>query len=105
MALSNRDRVGKALDLLRDGLGEFAEREVHRAIKEGLPPTRIRVFEDDPSLMEKPIHTYDAAALLKIMWGNWNGHFPRCVGACRTQLGQRAARCAQQVGAPGSILQ
>ncbi len=33
MAMTNRDRVGKALDLLKDGLGPFVEREflrVHR---------------------------------------------------------------------------
>ena len=27
MAITNRERVGKALDLLRDGLGPFVQRE------------------------------------------------------------------------------
>jgi predicted AAA+ superfamily ATPase len=86
MAISNRDRVSKALDLLRDGLGSFVEREVHRAIKEGLQPMRVRAFEDDPSLMERPIHTYDAAALLKILTSNWNDIFRDVLGFAERNL-------------------
>ena len=32
MATTNHDRVGKALDLLRAGLGPFVEREVNSAV-------------------------------------------------------------------------
>ncbi len=30
MAMTNRDRVGKALELLRDGLAPFVRREMER---------------------------------------------------------------------------
>jgi hypothetical protein len=33
MALSNHERVGKALDLLKDGLAPFAEREFRSLVR------------------------------------------------------------------------
>ena len=40
MAITNHERVGKALDLLKAGLGPFVEREIqgcHRVAKTGRP--------------------------------------------------------------------
>ena len=34
MAITNNERVGKALDLLKDGLGPFVEREFRNAHKD-----------------------------------------------------------------------
>ena len=35
MAMTNQERVGKAIDLLRTGLAPFVEREVQPAVKAG----------------------------------------------------------------------
>ena len=35
MAITNQERVGKAMDLLRQGLAPFVEREVQEAVKAG----------------------------------------------------------------------
>jgi hypothetical protein len=42
MALSNHERIGKALDLLKAGLAPFVEREVTAAVKGGLGLAKIR---------------------------------------------------------------
>jgi len=43
MALSNRDRIGKALDLLREGLVPFVEREMRGGWVKTGGGRRIRV--------------------------------------------------------------
>jgi hypothetical protein len=35
MAITNQDRVGKAMDLLRQGLAPFVEREVQEKVRAG----------------------------------------------------------------------
>jgi hypothetical protein len=35
MAMTNRERVGKAMGLLREGLAPFVERQVQSAVKAG----------------------------------------------------------------------
>lgn len=35
MAITNHERVGKAMELLRAGLGSYVEREVHAALQAG----------------------------------------------------------------------
>ena len=54
MAITNQERVAKALDLLKDGLASFAEREIHQAVKDGaVKMETIRRFADDPLRAEK----------------------------------------------------
>ena len=70
MAITNQERVGKALELLKAGLGPFVEREVQDRIEVGgVHMDVIRRFVDDPHLTDKPIEKWDASALLKLMWG------------------------------------
>ena len=45
MAITNYERVGKALDLLKDGLRPFVERE----LKAQLPPGVVRGVQADPA--------------------------------------------------------
>ena len=72
MAITNHERVGKALDLLKTGLAPFVQRE----IKDAESP-KVRCLEaavnmvDDPVLADKPISEWDAAGLLKLMWETW----------------------------------
>ncbi|GIW32506.1 MAG: hypothetical protein KatS3mg071_2680 [Meiothermus sp.] len=81
MAITNRERVGKALDLLRDGLAPFVEREVQAAIRAGaVNMETVRRFAEDPLLRDKPIAEWDSAGLLKLMWETWNDVFRNTLG-------------------------
>ena len=81
MAVTNRERVAKALDLLKAGLGPFADREVKNAMKaKRLDEYGFNQFHDDPKLKGKPVTEWDAAALLKLMWDIWNDVFRYTLG-------------------------
>ena len=87
MAITNQERVGKALELLKDGLGPFVEREVQDKIKAGgVHMDTIRRFVDDPHRTDKPIDQWDVAALLKLMWETWNDVFRTVLGHAERSL-------------------
>ena len=87
MAMTNHERVGKALELLRAGLGPFVAREVQHALKQGfLNPEALRRFMDDPLLAQKEIEGWDVSALLKLMWETWNDVFRRTLGHAERSL-------------------
>ena len=48
MAITNQERVGKAMDLLRAGLAPFVEREAQSAVKAGT--LRIDAVRAPPTL-------------------------------------------------------
>ena len=68
MAITNHDRVGKALDLLRQGIGPFVEREFRSTYKGQALVEAARFVGDDRLLGRKAIGEFDAAAFLKLMW-------------------------------------
>jgi hypothetical protein len=78
MAPTNHDRVGRALDLLRDGLRSYVEREMRVEFGEGwqveATSSRIRPNRDGKIV-------WDLANLLKLVWDQWN-----------TVFGQKLAR-------------
>lgn len=81
MAMTNRDRVEKALQLLRDGLAPFVEREIQQAINQrAVDMTTVRQFAEDPLLAQKPLASWDILSLLKLMWETWNDIFRRTLG-------------------------
>lgn len=81
MAISNRERVGRAMDLLRDGIGPYIEREVLAAIKKGtVNMDRIRQFADNPQLAERPIAQWDVQQLLNMCIATWNDVFRATLG-------------------------
>ena len=87
MAITNQERVGKALELLKAGLGPFVEREVQDKIEAGgVHIDVIRRFVDDPHLTDKPIEQWDVAALLKLMWETWNDVFRNVLGRAERSL-------------------
>ena len=87
MAITNQERVGKALELLKAGLGPFVEREVQDKIKAGgVHMDTVRRFVDDPHLTDKPIDQWDVAALLKLMWETWNDVFRNVLGRAERSL-------------------
>ena len=79
MAISNYDRVGNALGLLRDGLRPFIAREVKahggrwpQVLDEVLADTRLARGQADP--------TNDVAALLVVMDRTWSEIFRNTLG-------------------------
>ena len=104
MAITNHERVGKALELLKSGLGPFVEREFKSTYRSA-PGRGGRFWARTACSAKKPVAEWDVAALLKVMWESWNDVFRKTLGPGRAQPGQRAARPPQQVGAPGDVLQ
>jgi len=81
MAITNHERVGKAMELLKAGLGPFVDREMRAAIQAGaLSPMDVKNFLEDPMVAEKPMAEWDVAALLKLMWETWNTVFRKTLG-------------------------
>ena len=81
MATTNHERVGKALDLLKAGLGPFVDRELQGAIKaQRVDAATLRRFVDDPQIGDRPATEWDVAALLKLMWETWNEVFRAILG-------------------------
>ncbi len=87
MAITNQERVGKGLELLRAGLAPYVEREVQEAVRAGaLSMDTARRYAEDPLLKNKPIAEWDAAALLKLMWETWNEVFRKTLGFSERSL-------------------
>ena len=82
MAITNHERVGKAMESLRQGLAPFVERELHNRIETGTVHMDVlRRFEVD-----KPYREWDAAALLRLMWETWNDVFRETLGPAERSL-------------------
>ena len=55
MAITNHERVGKSLDLLKAGLGPFVDREVKGALESRrLDAFKLRDYSEDRVLANKP---------------------------------------------------
>ena len=68
MAITNHERVGKSLELLKAGLGPFVEREVKDALaSRRLDAFKLRDYGEDRTLASKPTSEWDVAGLLKLM--------------------------------------
>lgn len=81
MTTTNHERVGKAMELLRDGLAPFVHRQVTAKVKAGtVRRDAIRRFAGNPQLANKSIGDWDVAALLKLMWVIWNDVFRGTLG-------------------------
>ena len=82
MAITNHERVGKALDLLREGLRPFVERELKAQYQQGwfeevkttLGPQQLSlaVTETEPR--------WDIAMVLTVMWNQWQSVFRKTLG-------------------------
>lgn len=90
MALSNHERVGKALDLLKEGLQPFVEREMkaqHAQLWFEEAKAAVAVKESQANLFgteAKP--RWDVAALLSIMWNQWQLTFRKVLGQAERTL-------------------
>ncbi len=80
MAITNNERVGKALDLLKDGLGPFVGREFLSAYKAGALERAQGYMFGARLNTDKSLDEWDAAALLALMWESWNDVFRKTLG-------------------------
>jgi predicted AAA+ superfamily ATPase len=86
MAITNHDRVGKAIELLKAGLGPFAEREIKNIYKEKAKTVADRYLGEDRLNSKKPISDWDAAVLLKLLWDAWHDVFKQTLGHAEHSL-------------------
>ncbi len=93
MALTNQDRVGKAMELLRAGLAPFVEREFKSQHQAEAAAAARRYFGDDRTVARKPVAEWDVAALLKLMWEAWNDVFGKTLGRAERSLLQELRDC------------
>ncbi len=88
MAVTNHDRVGKALDLLSRGLKPFVERELKSIyaqqwfaqVKQTLGTTQLQLVGTEETA------EWDVAALLVTMWNHWNDVFRKTLGHAERTL-------------------
>jgi len=86
MAVSNHERVGKALDLLKAGLGPFVDREMKSAFGQEAKDRAVKMMGEDRLLKDKPVDAWDTAALLKLMWEAWHAVFKKILGPAERSL-------------------
>ena len=83
---TNRERVGKAIDLLKAGLAPYASRQFishHRGQSvQVLEQILGRPIQDRKS----PFPELDTAALLKVMWESWNEVYRNTLGRTERTL-------------------
>jgi hypothetical protein len=81
MALSNRDRVGRALEMMNTGLQPYVEREL-RAVPggKGIEEAQAGLRRDHikTNLGKEP--KWDTQALLSVVWNQWNDVFSKTLG-------------------------
>jgi len=80
MATTNNERVGKALDLLRDGLAPFIEREFRTRFGAAALERAQHQVAADRLNVDRPLVEWDVAALLALMWNAWNEVFRDVLG-------------------------
>mgnify|MGYP001500515138 CR=1 FL=1 len=93
MAITNRDRVARVMDLLKEGLGPFVLREYKmvykdsdyvRAIDDALRSAAYELPRDivlRPDNVEQALLEHvDAHGWLKLMWAGWNDVFRQKLG-------------------------
>src|SRR5438105_3897232 len=86
MAITNHERVGKAMDLLKAGLAPFVEREFTNLYAGRALAEARRLQGEDRLLANKKLAEWDATALLKLMWEAWNDVFRRTLGHAERSL-------------------
>ena len=92
MAISNHERVGKAMDLLKSGLTPFIEREFRGIYKDQAQKQAAFFLGEDQRNARKPIADWDAAAALKVFWDAWNEIFRKILGPAENYGGRVSFR-------------
>src|SRR5215467_1843633 len=88
MAITNQERISKALELLRIGLTPFVERELKaqdaqgwlNIVRQSVSETQVRLFQDARALK------WDVASLMSVLFTQWNTIFRRTLGQAERSL-------------------
>ncbi len=86
MAMTNHERVGKSLEILKTGLAPFVEREMKTVHKDKAAAQAALLMGEDRVLAKKPVAEWDAAGLLKLMWEAWHDVFRNTLGNAERSL-------------------
>ncbi len=88
MALSNRERIGKSLEILAEGVRPFVERELQAQLgtdwedKVGVANSRPKVGKAKTA----SVNLNDPQVLLGVMWDQWNSVFRNSLGQSERSL-------------------
>lgn len=85
MALSNRDRVGRGLEILQAGLRPFVEREL-LAVHGKYWVTKVTEHWPNDLKWDGNEPCLDASLLLRMMWDQWNSVFSKTLGHAERSL-------------------
>ena len=80
MADTNNERVGKALELLKEGLGPFVSREFINHHKGRSTQALQQILGEPVQEVKRHFLSMDAAALLRVMWESWNEVYRNTLG-------------------------
>jgi hypothetical protein len=86
MAITNHERVGKAMELLKSGLGPFVDREFKNTYRDRAAAEASRFMGEDRLNARRPLADWDVAPLLKLMWDSWNDVFRKTLGPAERSL-------------------
>ena len=88
MAITNHERVGKMLDLLKDGLRPFIERELKSQYqKDWFEEARAALSPQQLSFSgTATAPQWDIATVLAVMWNRWNEVFRKTLGQAERTL-------------------
>src|SRR5260370_23576016 len=84
MAITNNERVGRTLDLLKSGLRPFIERELRAIHKDNwikAAMLAVPAWQTTKATVE-----FDVQALRTILWDNWNDVFNKTRGPAERSL-------------------
>jgi hypothetical protein len=86
MAITNYERVGKAMELLKAGLAPFVEREFKNLYKGQALVEAQRFMTSERLDANRPFIAWDTAVLLRLMWDAWNDVFRKTLGQAERSL-------------------
>src|SRR5436309_9350500 len=88
MAITNHERVGKAMEFLKQGLQPFVEREMKaQHAQRWFEEARDSVSDSQANLFgteKQP--KWDVASILSVMWNQWNVVFRKTLGQAERTL-------------------
>jgi len=86
MAITNRERIGKALDLLKEGLAPFVQRELENQYGKYWITEVTAGWPHEPDWTDDGEPHLDIALLLRLMWEQWNPVFRQTLGHAERSL-------------------
>uniref|UniRef100_A0A832A0Q1 ATP-binding protein n=1 Tax=Desulfacinum infernum TaxID=35837 RepID=A0A832A0Q1_9BACT len=80
MAISNSQRIGQALELVRDGLAPFVERELRAAYGDGWKEMAKGALKEKDWKETDGVVQWEVSSVLAVLWNNWNSVFSKTLG-------------------------